>query len=412
VSRRSLRQWYKELLASSPECKFKWAEYVVIIVAALDQLAWKQAGQGTEFVSVCVPIGLLGVLAVVNSMPIAASNGKRMAQILCEFAVVTIAGCLGPHRVYRHLFFIIIGKAALILNFPSLMAVVLLTVLQQIIFIYRLEVKPIGHVPLFPTLLNRESATQVEYLVLFMLTILLFVLISALLRSEQESRLRAEQMRRERDSMAVELERERIARDIHDSLGHALTGLSVQLQLAQKLHDTDSTKSLQAIALARGFARRAVSDVRRAVRAVRDSQFDFPAAVKELAEAIESGLTCKVDVKLDPTPLPSKLSHDLFFLIQEALTNAQRHSQATIVNLELTRTDFIHLLVEDNGLGFSEKDTEPGFGIKGMKERTKSLGGTMEISSVPGKGTKINIRVPLASVAEGEMSTTVQQIDG
>jgi signal transduction histidine kinase len=393
------------MLASSPECKFRWVEYLLIIVAALNQLAWKHVGQGTELVSVAIPMALLAVLAVVNSMPFAAGNGKRMIQILVEFVLIVIAGSLGHHKVYRHLYFIIIGKAALLLNGPSLVIMVLLVVLQQIIFINRVEFGQVRFVPLFPSLLNRESIIQLEYVVLFLFTILLFVLISAILRSEQESRLRAEQMTQERDSMAIELERERIARDIHDSLGHALVGVNIQLQLAQKLHETDSTRSLQAIALARGFATRAVSDVRRAVRAVRDSNFDFPASIKELTDAIESGLTCKVHVKLDPAPLPPNISHGLFFMIQEALTNAQRHSEATLVNLELTHNDSIHLVVEDNGIGFSEKETEPGFGTKGMRERVESFGGNIEISSAAGKGTKISITIPTDWIAEGEIKT-------
>ncbi len=123
------------------------------------------------------------------------------------------------------------------------------------------------------------------------------------------------------DSITLTLERERIARDIHDSLGHALTGLNVQLQLAQKLQDADPARSREAIGLARGFAARAVADVRRAVRAVRDAYFDFPGAVKELAETLESSGGCKVHVAIEPVSLSARLSHNLFFLIQEGLTN-------------------------------------------------------------------------------------------
>jgi signal transduction histidine kinase len=223
------------------------------------------------------------------------------------------------------------------------------------------------------------------------------VFISALLRSEQESRRRAEQLRLDMESISMTLERERIARDIHDSLGHALTGLNIQLQLAQKLQDTDQAKSREAIGLARGFAARAVADVRRALRAVRDSYFDFPAAVKELVEMIEASGTCKVTVAMDPVALPPQFSHNLFFLIQEGLTNIQRHAQASVVNVQLTCTDQIFLRVKDNGIGFSLAGTAQGFGIKGMEERVASLGGVITIATAAGEGTDISITVPMSA---------------
>jgi signal transduction histidine kinase len=385
---------WQAISSSSPENKIRWAEYLLIVLAAMNQLCWKPIGSGQEITPVIMPIALLFILTVVNSLPIPQNNGLRLAQIFAELSIVAIGSFLGPHRVYRQLYLVVIGKGALVLNRLSLIVVVLVALIQQIVFVRMTDFTPIRYAPLFPSLMNRRSILNTEYVVYYVLDVLLFVLIATLFRSEQESRRKAEALKLEMDSMALTLERERIARDIHDSLGHALTGLNVQLQLAQKLVDSDPTKSREAIALARGFATRAVADVRRAVRAVRDSYFDFPGAVKELVETIESSGGCKVTSMLDCQLLPPQLSHDLFFLIQEALTNVQRHAHATSVDLELSCGDQVHLRVKDNGIGFSKEGSTPGFGITGMEERVASLGGTITIDSAAGAGTDISITIP------------------
>jgi len=394
---------YQSFTSGSPESKFRWAEHLLIVVAILNQLGWKREG-ATEMITIVVPIVLLFVLAMVNSLPIAQDNGRRMAQILGELALVSIASFLGPHRIYRNLSLLVIGKGVLLLNRSSLIILILAALVQQIAFVTELVLTKVSWVPLFPSLMNRRATMGVEYGVYYVLALSLVVLISMLLRSEQQSRRAAEKLKLEIDSMALTLERERIARDIHDSLGHALTGLNVQLQLAQKLQESDPPHSGKAIALARGFATRAVSDVRRAVRAVRDSYFDFPAAVKELVETIESDGDCAVTTSIDPLTLPPQLSHNLYFLIQESLTNVQRHAHADSVILEVSCNDQIHLRVKDNGIGFSQEGAVLGFGLTGMKERVASMGGTITIASDEGKGTDVSITIPIEAAATKDSS--------
>jgi signal transduction histidine kinase len=392
----SVARTYQSFIASSPENKFRWIEYLLIVLAAVNQLCWRRADDTIAITSVVIPVLLLFVLFVVNSLPTGRSNGVRLLQILGELALILVASFLGPHRLYRYLYLVLLGKAALLLNRPSLKVVILVTIFQQLVFVTDVVRAPTRYVSLFPSLLRGSIIAPIEYLVYFVLEFLFVVFICTLLRSEQESRQRAEQLKIDMDSMSMTLERERIARDIHDSLGHALTGLTVQLQVAQKLQESDPYKTRQAIALARGFATRAVADVRRAIKAVRDSHFDFRSAVGEIVETIESNGDCTVTMTLDPLSVDPQLSHNLFFLIQESLTNIQRHAHATSILLELRCDDEIHLRVKDNGIGFSREDTLPGFGITGMEERVASLGGTMTIAS-DSQGTEISITVPLAT---------------
>ncbi len=87
----TMKSIFHAAAASSPESKFRWAEYLLIAVAALNQLGWKRFGDDTVMISVVIPILLLLVLAVVNSLPLASSNGRRFAQILGEFALIAAA---------------------------------------------------------------------------------------------------------------------------------------------------------------------------------------------------------------------------------------------------------------------------------------------------------------------------------
>jgi signal transduction histidine kinase len=395
---------YHAFASSSPETKYRWVEYLLILTSAVNQLGWKRVGDETGVISIAVPIVLLLVLALVNSLPVARGNTGRVVQILSELALVSLASFLGTHRVYRYLFVIVIGKAALLLNRISLLIVVLLALIQQVAFVEEIRDTHLRHVVMFPAVAGRQTIVLSEYVVYYTLALLLVLFISMLLRSEQESRRKAEQLQIERDSMAITLERERIARDIHDSLGHALKGLNIQLQLAQKLQAIQPEKSQEALSLARGFAARAVADVRRAVRAVRDSYFDFPAAVKELVETIESSGNCTVTAEIEPLSLSSQLSHNLFFLIQEGLTNIQRHAGATDVHVTLSGNDQICLQIKDNGIGFCREDTVPGFGITGMEERVASMGGSITIASAAGKGTDIMIRIPMSAIEAEDSS--------
>ena len=384
---------YQSFVSSSLETKFKCVEYVLIMVAVVNQLGWKNADEAIALKSVAIPIALMAVLCVINSLPVGRDNGRRLVQILGELSLIVTASFLGPHRLYRYLNLIVVGKAVLLLNRSSLVALIVADLIQQFVFVVALAREPVRYVALFPWLLKRPLIISIEYWVYFVVELLLVVFIATLILSEQKSRQRAEQLKLDMDSMSMALERERIARDIHDSLGHALIGLNVQLQLAQRLQDSDPSKTRQAIDLARGFATRAVADVRRAVKAVRDSHFDFPAAVKEIVETIESNGDCTVTMNLDPLSLPPKLSHNLFFLIQESLTNVHKHAHATSILLELRCDDHIHLRIKDNGIGFSREDTVPGFGINGMKERVASMGGTITIIG-DGQGTEVSITLP------------------
>ncbi|NKQ35247.1 MAG: GAF domain-containing sensor histidine kinase [Chloroflexi bacterium] len=197
---------------------------------------------------------------------------------------------------------------------------------------------------------------------------------------------------------AVE-ERNRLAREIHDTLVQGLTAVSLQLESADALLEAGANpdavrqKVEQALLLTRANleeARRSVMDLRAA-----------PLQGRTLEEALVL-LAEQADVAVDllvtgSRPLPPRVESGLYRIAQEALTNIGRHAQATQVTLALTMTpDQVTLIVEDNGSGFDpEAVLENKFGLIGMNERVRLLDGRFRLESSKGEGTRLEVLIPV-----------------
>ncbi|MBF2001935.1 MAG: sensor histidine kinase [Synechococcales cyanobacterium M58_A2018_015] len=209
------------------------------------------------------------------------------------------------------------------------------------------------------------------------------------------SRQRAEALAQQVEIQAATLERTRIAREIHDSLGHSLTTLDVQLELAERLSQRDPTASQAAVAIAHQLAQQGLQDVRRSVQTLRQGEFDLNQAVLNLVSQMRQHQPLQVHCNLELPKLTSQQSHQLYCIIQEGLTNVQKHAQAKRVNLSstITPTD-ICLKLQDDGIGFNPATTPIGFGLRGMQERVQLLTGQFKIQSAVDQGTSIQITIP------------------
>ncbi|WP_315788620.1 sensor histidine kinase [Fischerella sp. JS2] len=224
---------------------------------------------------------------------------------------------------------------------------------------------------------------------------LFVILLGFVIVAERKSRHRAEILAKEVETLAADLERTRIAREIHDSLGHTLTTLDVQLELAQKLHQRNSAQTLQILDTAKHLSSQCLQDVRRAVQTMRRSDFDLNQALRNLVKQIQQNQSLIVQADINLPPLPLQTSHQLYCIIQEGLTNIQKHAHASSVILRGQSTiNAIILELEDDGQGFDPDFPHSGFGLRGMQERVQILDGKLNIKSVPGQGTHILITVP------------------
>jgi signal transduction histidine kinase len=202
---------------------------------------------------------------------------------------------------------------------------------------------------------------------------------------------------------AVAEERNRLAREIHDSLAHYLTVIAVQLEAAEKLGLDERDRSLEALRRSRRLAVECLHEVRRSVAALRASSLDelsLPRALDKLTREFteNTGIPVRLDLALTDDVLPAaETSLALFRAAQEGLTNVQRHARAASVRLSLVaRNGSLELAVEDDGIGPAENGArdDGGFGLLGLRERVELLGGQLRFGRAPAGGSRLEIVVP------------------
>ena len=204
--------------------------------------------------------------------------------------------------------------------------------------------------------------------------------------------------------VAVLAERNRIAREIHDTLAQGFTGISAQLEvLYDRLHDAPANLRRH-LDLARELVRSSLDEARRSVWNLRAQALDeagLVEALSRLGQQLTDDGKAAFDLKVEGSPraLPTDVENNLLRVGQEAITNAVRHSGAKRISLQLTfRNDQVRLAVTDDGKGFDPAQVHPtpagGFGLAGLRERAAAMHASLEISRGPAGGTTIELSVP------------------
>lgn len=254
---------------------------------------------------------------------------------------------------------------------------------------------------------NRILTLNINTAITFGLTLLFILLLVNALLAERQSReklsLANEQLRQYAlriEDQATLQERNRIAREIHDALGHALTAQSIQLENALLFLPADATKTRSFLEESQQLGARALQEVRRSIATLRSNPLQGRSLEGAIAQVVTefqttTGITPDYTVQL-ALPVPNEISTALYRIVQESLTNIYKHSAATQVSIHLQHSHHrIHLQIVDNGQGFDPERNTTGFGLQGMRERTLALGGTFHLSSQPGDGCRINVAIPL-----------------
>lgn len=203
------------------------------------------------------------------------------------------------------------------------------------------------------------------------------------------------------EELAVSQERNRLAREMHDALGHRLTVAAVQLEGAERLIPTNPTRAARMVNTVHHEVVDALAELRRTVATLRtplDVDLSLLTALTRLTHSFEEATGIKVNRSLpeELPPLPDGPRLALYRAAQEALTNVQRHAQAQQVWLELALDEStLTLLVKDNGRGFDSTEMQTGFGLRGLRERAVHLNGQFHVESTPGEGTQICFHLPL-----------------
>jgi signal transduction histidine kinase len=234
-----------------------------------------------------------------------------------------------------------------------------------------------------------------------------------LLAELQEAHDRLQEYSMRVEELAVVEERNRLAREMHDTLGHRLTVASVQLEGAQRLCSSDPERAQCIVGTVREQVREALGELRQTVAALQipiEADLELPSALRRLAAHFEKATDLTVHQilpeQVPALPGPHRLA--VYRAAQEALTNAQRHADASQVWLVLTvREEAIALLVSDDGKGLSYPAGSAGFGLRGMRERAAQLGGELHVEPRRGGGTQVSFRLPMHTEIRAEGTDAV-----
>jgi len=208
--------------------------------------------------------------------------------------------------------------------------------------------------------------------------------------------------------LAVLRERTRLAREMHDTLGHALVLISVKIEAAQRLRQRDLERSDRELESTKEIVRQSMKELRAFIANLRSPALEREPACRALSRttremAQRTGIHATYDLASDIEGLPEQVEETLWKVGQEAITNIEKHARANNTTLHISRNDGrILMRIADDGIGLPTNfcrtactSPEGHYGISGMKEHVESLGGDMHLKSEQERGTVVEVKLPL-----------------
>ncbi|NJN87207.1 MAG: sensor histidine kinase [Leptolyngbyaceae cyanobacterium SL_7_1] len=386
-----------------------YLEWALVAIAILAELAPTPFMRDSRY-----PLVLMASMAGFGLIGLRLPTGQLLPKVLytlLEFGLIgliTAAGLRGL-RLFPFLYLVMVIRSCLMFRLPGRLLVagiafgLFLLALMRRVSLMGIRVPPFVQERVRPFIVG----FAINGVLLFGLALLFVLLLVNALLAERESRnqltLANQQLRQyalQVENLAMVQERNRIARDIHDSLGHSLTALNLQLEGALKLWESNPDRAHAFLSEAKRLGSTTLQEVRRSVSAMRTDPLQeqsLEEAIATLCTNVQQSTGVQPSFTVDVvTPLSLEIRIALYRIVQEALTNASKHAAATAIAIALTQTPSgLELIIQDNGRGFVPQQTQTGFGLQGMRERTLALGGTFRLDSAPGKGCRIQVHIPL-----------------
>ena len=355
-------------------------------------------------------------LAIFGLMGLRIPTNRRSSKIIytaCEIFLILITNSFGGRtsRLFPFLNLILVTRSCLIFKLPGRLVVAALS-FSLFLFTFRKRFHRLplrglrqAHPPLFH---GKFFFFQFSFVLLFVLALVFVLLLMNAVLSERQSREKLTAANKKLRQYALKIEnqatleeRNRIAREIHDSLGHSLTALNLQLETGTKLLNSNPEKAKDFLVRAKGLGSQALKDVRESVSTMRSDPLQekfLETSINTLVENFHHSTNIQPNYQINLFySIPRDVSTAIYRIIQESLTNISKYAEATEVNLEITTVATnLHLRIEDNGKGFDLTKNTTGFGLQSMRDRTLALEGDFNIESFLGKGTKIKIDIPLS----------------
>lgn len=324
-----------------------------------------------------------------------------------EILLILTTGLFGERfaRLFPVLYIILVTRSCLIFQLPGRLVV---TSLSFTLLLFTTQLKyQLFNYQASPQAQERSRFFSLNWPLTVGLSLVFVLLMMNAVLSERHSReklaLANEKLRQyamQIENQATLEERNRIAREIHDSLGHSLTALNLQLETALKLWESNPGKAETFLATAKELGSKALKDVRQSVSTMRFNPLQEQSLERAIASLSESfhrsnGILPIYQINLESS-LPTEINTAIYRITQESLTNISKYAFATEVKLELTEIrGNLRLIIQDNGKGFDLGQNTTGFGLHSMRDRTLALGGEFSINSAPGSGCKITVNIPL-----------------
>ena len=375
----------------------------------------------TEFIPISTPLSILKPLEGPIRLPllnlvclgIFAAMGLRLPKnnqvtkiiyIVIETLLIFLAGFSSRSiRLFAPLYIIMVIRSCLIFKLFGRITVSFISfILVSFTFITIWQNR--GYMNYAQTKLR---FLPINIIFAFGLTFLFILLFMNAIISERQSRdklvIANEKLRQYAlriENQATLEERSRIAREIHDSLGHSLTALNLQLETAIKLWKSNRGEAEDFLDRAKELGSQALQDVRHSVSTLRSDPLQNKSLDRAIAVLVENFQSttdvlpnCQIQIE---HPLSTEISTAIYRIIQESLTNISKHAKATAVTLKINTTARnLKLIIQDNGKGFDIQQNTTGFGLQSIRDRTLALGGNFNIKSTPNLGCKITIYIPL-----------------
>ena len=376
--------------------KVRIAEWLAVGMTALGQFLFAAQTVGVDHLYLLSFLALAGGAALTLYIP-RKLDSPIFSILAVQVVLYSLAMGTGTHRLYGLIYIVLATKAALLLSTRATIAIVIfMTILHSggtalAIYAY----KNVHHVPL-SVLSQHGGLLLFEQQLFFCSATIIAALLGRALLAEQKSRREAEHLQQEVESMAVSVERNRIARDIHDSMGHSLTSLNIQLELTEQLLNNNATgaEMKDSLSTCRTLAKSALTDVRKAVRSMTNEDFSLKEAVQALASTVSQQQNIGIDITVEEQGLSTACRHNFLLIVKECLTNIQKHSGAANVSISVRGDNGkTALLVKDDGHGFDPERISDGFGLEGIRQRVQALGGSLKIES-SATGTQVFVEMP------------------
>jgi len=357
------------------------------------------------------PLLTIASLIAFGLMGLKIPTGKLTTKIIytaCEILLILLTASAGGRaiRLFAFLYLILVTRSCLIFKLPGRLAI---TGLSFALFFNTL-MRRFEHVATTPTIEEKLRFFVLGYPFFFGLSLVFVLLLMNAVLAERQIRDKLEHANQQLRQYALLIEdqatlqeRNRIARDIHDSLGHSLTALNLQLETGLKLWQSNPTKAMSFLVMAKELGSKALQDVRQSVSTMRANPLQGKSLEKAITLLIDdfcrvTGIspTCEIDIS---TTIPLEVSTAIYRLTQESFTNISKYAYATKVIFQLTMTHKgLMLMIQDNGQGFNLEQNTTGFGLQSMRDRTLAIQGQFKIESTPGSGCKITAFFPILTI--------------